>query len=75
VSIIVGPNGELLADPVVGGEGMVIAEIDIASSIEHKMAHDIVGYYNRFDSSPFSTRKMCPTILSARRFPLRSRTT
>ena len=49
VSIIVGPNGELLADPVVGGEGMVVAEIDIARSIEHKMAHDIVGYYNRFD--------------------------
>ena len=49
VSIIVGPNGELLADPVVGGEAMVVAEIDIASSIEHKMAHDIVGYYNRFD--------------------------
>src|SRR6516165_7445639 len=49
VSIIVGPNGELLADPVVAGEGMVVAEIDIASSIEHKMAHDIVGYYNRFD--------------------------
>ena len=49
VSIIVGPNGELLADPVVAGEGMVLAEIDIARSIEHKMAHDIVGYYNRFD--------------------------
>ena len=47
--MIVGPNGELLADPVVGGEGMVVAEIDIARSIEHKMAHDIVGYYNRFD--------------------------
>jgi len=49
VSIIVGPNGELLAAPVVGGEGMVLAEIDIARSIEHKIAHDIVGYYNRFD--------------------------
>ncbi len=49
VSIIVGPNGELLGEPVVGGEGMVVAEIDVARSIEHKMAHDIVGYYNRFD--------------------------
>lgn len=49
VSMIVGPNGEQLADPVIGGEGMVVAEIDIARSIEHKMAHDIVGYYNRFD--------------------------
>jgi hypothetical protein len=27
----------------------VLADIDIARSIEHKMAHDIVGYYNRFD--------------------------
>lgn len=48
-SMILGPNGELLADPVEGGEGMVVAEIDIAASIEHKLAHDIVGYYNRFD--------------------------
>jgi hypothetical protein len=28
---------------------MVVAEIDIARSIEHKMLHDIVGHYNRFD--------------------------
>lgn len=49
VSMIVGPNGELLADPLVGSEGMVVADIDIACSIEHKMAHDIVGHYNRFD--------------------------
>jgi nitrilase len=49
VSMIVGPSGELLADPVTGGEGMVVAEIDIAQSIELKMMHDIVGHYNRFD--------------------------
>ena len=49
VSMIVGPNGEIIGDPLVGAEGMVVAEIDIASSIEHKMAHDIVGHYNRFD--------------------------
>jgi hypothetical protein len=30
---------------------MVVAEIDIAPSIEYKMTHDIVGYYNRFDIS------------------------
>jgi nitrilase/aliphatic nitrilase len=49
VSMIVGPNGDLLGDPLVGSEGMVVADIDIALSIEHKMAHDIVGHYNRFD--------------------------
>jgi hypothetical protein len=49
VSVIVGPDGELLAEPVMGGEGMVVADIDIAESIELKMMHDIVGHYNRFD--------------------------
>jgi nitrilase len=49
VSIIVGPDGEALGDPVTGGEGMVVADIDIAESIELKMMHDIVGHYNRFD--------------------------
>jgi nitrilase len=49
VSMILGPNGELLSDSLVGSEGMVLADIDIASSIEHKMAHDVVGSYNRFD--------------------------
>src|SRR5271154_5066406 len=49
VSMIVGPNGELLGDPLVGSEGMVVAEIDIARSIEYKLIHDIVGHYNRFD--------------------------
>ena len=49
VSMIVGPDGELLAAPLVGAEGMVLADIDIARSIEQKMIHDIVGSYNRFD--------------------------
>jgi nitrilase len=49
VSIIVGPGGEPLADTVTGGEGMVVADIDIGESIELKMMHDIVGHYNRFD--------------------------
>jgi nitrilase/aliphatic nitrilase len=49
VSMVVGPNGELLADPLVGSEGMVVADIDIACSVEQKMVHDIVGHYNRFD--------------------------
>jgi nitrilase len=48
-SMILGPQGELLAEPHVGGEGMVVAEIDISLSIEQKQIHDIVGSYNRFD--------------------------
>jgi nitrilase len=48
-SMILGPQGELLAKAQVGGEGMVMAEIDVSLSIEQKQFHDIVGYYNRFD--------------------------
>jgi predicted amidohydrolase len=48
-SMILGPQGELLAEPHVDGEGMVVAEIDISLSIEQKQIHDIVGSYNRFD--------------------------
>ena len=47
--MILGPQGEPLADPKVGGEGIVVADVDIALSIEQKQFHDIVGYYNRFD--------------------------
>lgn len=54
VSMILGPNGDLLAEPLVGREGMVLADIDIAQSIEYKQAHDIIGYYNRFDIFHFA---------------------
>jgi hypothetical protein len=47
--MILGPQGELLAEPQVGGEGMVVVEIDLSLSIEQKQIHDIVGSYNRFD--------------------------
>jgi nitrilase len=49
VSLIVGPTGEVIAGPLVGEEGFVEADIDISESIILKQAHDIVGYYNRFD--------------------------
>lgn len=49
VSLIVDPTGELSGEPVVGEEGIVYADIDIGDSIEAKQAHDIVGYYQRFD--------------------------
>lgn len=48
-SMILGPQGEYLCEPLVGKEGIIIAEIDVSKSIEHKQVHDIIGYYNRFD--------------------------
>ncbi|MEA2284602.1 MAG: nitrilase [Solirubrobacteraceae bacterium] len=48
-SMILDPNGDVAAGPLVGEEGIVYADIDIAASIEPKQAHDIIGYYQRFD--------------------------
>ena len=60
-SLILGPNGDLLRDSLVGREGMVVADIDSAQSIEYKEAHDIVGHYNRFDIFHFEM-KTTPNI-------------
>lgn len=49
ISMIIHPTGELCSEPLVGEEGVVYADIDIAESIEPKQAHDIIGYYQRFD--------------------------
>ncbi len=48
-SMIVGPTGEILGEPVIGGEGFSVAEIDLSDSIILKEAQDIIGRYNRFD--------------------------
>jgi len=49
ISVIINPNGEVVAGPLDTAEGMVIGEVDISESIEYKQIHDVVGYYNRFD--------------------------
>src|SRR5208283_835492 len=48
-SMIIGPTGDFLTEPVVGVEGIIVADIDISESITLKEAHDIIGRYNRFD--------------------------
>lgn len=48
-TMILGPTGELIGEPLVGKEGMIAADIDVSLSIEQKEIHDVVGYYNRFD--------------------------
>jgi len=49
VTAVFGPTGEYITEPLIGKEGIVIAEIDLAESIKWKEIHDITGGYNRFD--------------------------
>lgn len=48
-SMIIGPRGETLAGPLVEGEGILYADVDLSEAIVLKRAHDVAGTYNRFD--------------------------
>ena len=42
-SLVVGPLGTPVVEPLVGQEGIVYAQVDISQNIEHRLAHDITG--------------------------------
>ncbi len=49
-SMIINPEGQLEGDePILQGEGICYADIDINKEISLKGVHDIVGAYQRFD--------------------------
>lgn len=48
-STIVGPEGEILAGPLIGEEGIVYAEIDAAHARSVRYQFDPVGHYSRPD--------------------------
>jgi nitrilase len=52
-SLIINPNGEVIAEVPPGEEGLAVADVDVGESIEYKQIHDVVGYYNRFDVFDF----------------------
>jgi predicted amidohydrolase len=49
ISVIYGPDGQPVSEPLIDAEGIVYGEIEIEKEIEPKQFHDIVGHYNRFD--------------------------
>jgi predicted amidohydrolase len=49
MSLIDGPGGEVIGDPLSGREGPLVASIDLGESVIPKSAHDIVGHYQRLD--------------------------
>lgn len=46
---VIGPQGNLVGEPLIDDEGIVYAEIDLNECIQPKQMHDIIGAYNRFD--------------------------
>lgn len=48
-SVIVGPLGEVLAGPLVGERGLLVAEIDTAELARARYDFDVTGHYSRPD--------------------------
>ena len=48
-SVIVGPHGNILAGPLVGEEGIIYADLDVAEAHKARHEFDPVGHYSRAD--------------------------
>ncbi|TAM89300.1 MAG: carbon-nitrogen hydrolase family protein [Candidimonas sp.] len=53
VSVALGPYAERLGDPIQGEEGILYMDFDVSNLIVPKMAHDVVGSYQRYDVFEF----------------------
>lgn len=49
-SVIVNPLGEVLAGPLLGEEGVLVANLDLDDVVRGKFDLDVVGHYARRDS-------------------------
>ncbi|MEP5611615.1 MAG: carbon-nitrogen hydrolase family protein [Cyclobacteriaceae bacterium] len=54
-SVIVSPMGEILAGPLFGEAGALIAELDLDDVTRSKLDFDVIGHYARPDIFKFST--------------------
>jgi nitrilase len=48
-SVIVGPDGEVLAGPLLGEAGMLVADLDPGALARQRLEFDVVGHYARPD--------------------------
>jgi aliphatic nitrilase len=61
-SVIVAPNGRILAGPLGAEEGILYAECDIEVAIQMKLRHDFAGHYNRADVFRLEINRSAPRI-------------
>lgn len=55
-SVIVSPLGEILAGPLFGEEGILIADIDLDDVVRSRMDFDVTGHYSRDDIFKFDAQ-------------------
>ena len=55
-SVIIAPNGQILAGPLEAEEGILYADIDLNQIIKAKRMFDVVGHYSRPDVFSFNMK-------------------
>ncbi len=55
-SVIIAPSGEIIAGPLFGEEGVLIAELDLGEVSKFKLDFDVNGHYTRNDIFNFAVR-------------------
>jgi nitrilase len=48
-SVVVGPDGEVLAGPLMGEEGVLLVDLDLRELTRQRLEFDVVGHYARPD--------------------------
>src|SRR5262249_29797970 len=61
-SVIVAPNGRILAGPMGAEEGILYANCDLEVGVLAKLRHDFAGHYNRPDVFQVHVNRAAPQI-------------
>lgn len=69
-SIIVAPNGEILAGPMGNEEGILYADCDLELVIRRKISRDYAGHYNRADVFQLRVNTSAPVLHARSEGPL-----
>ncbi len=64
-SVIVAPNGRILAGPMGAEEGIIYAECDLELGVRMKLNHDFSGHYNRADIFQFRINRSASHLYTA----------
>ena len=63
-SIIVAPNGKILAGPMGSEEGILYADCDLELVVRRKISRDYAGHYNRADVFQLTVNTAAPVLHS-----------
>ncbi|OGA51542.1 MAG: hypothetical protein A3G25_03840 [Betaproteobacteria bacterium RIFCSPLOWO2_12_FULL_63_13] len=61
---VVAPNGQVVAGPLEGGDGILYADVDLNDVLIPKLMHDYTGHYNRFDIFSLQVNTKAPPTVA-----------